>query len=165
MASSSTLIFFCGKMGAGKSTLARKLARDRGAVLLVEDEFIRGLFRGEIVDIPAYVDRSGRVKAVLAPHICALLSKGLSVVLDFPGNTRRQRAWFRELVERARVAHELHFIDAPDELCKRQLRERHKDLPPGTRWTTDEEFDAVTAYFQPPSEEEAFTVVRHERGV
>jgi hypothetical protein len=37
----------------------------------------------------------------LGPHVCALLSKGISVVLDFPGNTRAQRAWFRELFERA----------------------------------------------------------------
>jgi len=31
------------------------------------------------------------------------LSKGVSVVLDFPGNTKVQRAWFRELIERANV--------------------------------------------------------------
>jgi predicted kinase len=163
MSPPTKLIFLCGKMGAGKSTLARDLAQRHDAVLLVEDEFLAHLFPGEITDIPAYVERSSRVKCVLAPHIRALLSKGTSVVLDFPGNTTRQRGWFRELLERAGVAHELHFIDAPDEVCKRQFRERHKGLPPGTRWTTDEEFDAVTAYFQPPSEEEAFTIVRHER--
>jgi hypothetical protein len=30
-------------------------------------------------------------------------------------------------------------------------------------WTTDAEFEAITAYFQPPSEDEGFNVVRHER--
>ena len=99
----------------------------------------------------------------ITAHICAVLSKGISVVLDFPGNTKAQRAWFRELFERAHVEHELHFIDAPDAVCKRQLRERSRHLPPGTPWTTDAEFETVTAYFQPPSEEEGFNVVRHER--
>jgi pantothenate kinase len=33
------LIFFCGKMAAGKSTLARDLASRRNAVLLVEVSF------------------------------------------------------------------------------------------------------------------------------
>jgi predicted kinase len=49
------------------------------------------------------------LKNALTPHVCALLSKGISVVLDFPGNTKVQRAWFRELIERANVEHELHF--------------------------------------------------------
>jgi hypothetical protein len=31
------------------------------------------------------------------------------------------------------------------------------------RWTTDAEFDAVTALFDPPSPDERFTIVRHER--
>jgi predicted kinase len=99
----------------------------------------------------------------MAPHICALLAKGLSVVLDFPGNTRAQRAWFRELFERANVAHELHFVDASDAVCKRQLKDRSQDLPRGAPWTTDAEFDAVTVHFQPPAEDERFAVVRHAR--
>ena len=85
------------------------------------------------------------------------------MVLDFPGNTKAQRAWFRELFERANVEHELHFVDASDALCKSQLKDRSKHLPAGTPWTTDAEFDAITAYFQPPSEDEGFNVVRHER--
>ena len=95
--------------------------------------------------------------------MCELLSKGISVVLDFPGNTPAQRAWFRELFEHAGVGHELHFIDASDALCKRQLEERSKDLPPDSPWTTDASFDAITVYFRPPTADEAFNVVRHER--
>jgi predicted kinase len=91
------------------------------------------------------------------------LSKGISVVLDFPANTKAQRAWFRELIERANVEHELHFIDASDALCKNQLRDRSKALPAGSPWTTDADFEAISAYFQPPSEDEKLNVVRHER--
>ncbi|MGE5813053.1 MAG: AAA family ATPase [Acidobacteriota bacterium] len=160
----ATLIFLCGKMAAGKSTLARDLAQRGQAVLLREDEFLERLFPGEITSVQAYVTCSSRLKNALAPHICALLSMGISVVLDFPGNTKAQRAWFRELVERADVQHELHFIDASDAVCKRQLQERSKGLPVGTRWTTDAEFDAITGYFQPPSVDEGFKVIRHARG-
>jgi len=113
--------------------------------------------------VPDFVEYSARVREALSPHIRALLMRGVSVVLDFPGNTRTQRQWFRELIDGAQVRHELHFIDAPDELCKRQLRERSAALPAGTAWTTDAEFDAITAYFQAPSDDEGFNVVRHER--
>jgi len=163
MSTSAKLMFFCGKMAAGKSTLARDLAVRENAVLLVQDDFLNSLFPGEITDIPGFVKCSSRLKNALMPHVCALLSKGISVVLDFPGNTKVQRAWFRELIERANVHHELHFVDASDALCKSQLRARSTGLPAGAPWAGDADFDAITAYFQPPSEEENFNVVRHER--
>jgi uncharacterized protein (UPF0548 family)/predicted kinase len=157
------LLFLCGKMAAGKSTLSRKLAERENSVLLAQDEFLERLFPGEIVDIPAFLKCSSRLHDALGPHICLLLSKGISVVLDFPGNTRSQRAWFRHLFEASGAGHELHFIDASDDLCKRQLKERSKGLPAGTAWTTDAEFDAITAYFEPPSIEEHFNIIWHER--
>ena len=163
MSNPAKLMFLCGKMAAGKSTLTRDLANRSEATLVVQDELLEGLFCGEIADVADFLDRSSRLRNALAPHICAVLSKGISIVLDFPGNTRAQRAWFREIFERANAAHELHFVDASDALCKRQLKDRTRHLPPGTPWTTDAEFEAITAYFQPPSDDEGFNVVRHER--
>jgi predicted kinase len=163
MSTSGKLIFLCGKMAAGKSTLAQELAQRESAVLLVQDELLDHLFPGEITDIPGFARCSSRLKNAIGPHVCALLSKGMSVVLDFPGNTRTQRLWFRELFERANAQHELHFVDASDALCRGQLKERSKHSPAGAPWTTDAEFEAITVYFQPPSEEEGFNVVRHER--
>jgi len=139
------------------------LAVRENAVLLVQDDFLNALFPGEITDIPAFVDRYTRLRNALAPHICVLLSKGISVVLDFAAATKTQRVWFRELIERTHVEHELHFVDAPDAVCKTQLRNRSRGLPAGTRWTTEEDFEAINTYFQPPSEVEKFNVVRHER--
>lgn len=163
MTDSARLLFLCGKMAAGKSTLARELASRHDAVLLVQDEWLEHLYPGEILSVDDYLRCSARLRAALGPHVCRLLGMGLSVVLDFPGNTVQQRAWFRELFEQAGVEHELHVIEASDALCKQQLRHRSRDLPPGTPWTTDAEFDAITAYFQPPSEDEGFAIVRHVR--
>ena len=163
MNTAAKLIFFCGKMAAGKSTLARDLARMESAILLVQDEFLDKLFPGEIVDVPGFIKYSTRVKEAIAPLIGSLLTMGTSVVLDFPANTRNQRAWFRQLFEQTNAAHELHFVDCSDAVCKRQLRARSKDLPHGTAWTTDAEFEAVTVHFQAPSDDEGFNLIRHER--
>ena len=163
MSTSAKLIFVCGKMAAGKSTLARDLADRENAALLVQDDFLDALFPGEITDIHAFVERYSRLKKALTPHICAVLSKGMSVVLDFAAATKAQREWFRELTESTNVAHELHFVDASDALCKSQLRNRSKRLPAGTPWTRDADFETINAYFQPPTEDERFNVVRHER--
>ncbi|MGA7918510.1 MAG: ATP-binding protein [Candidatus Acidiferrales bacterium] len=163
MNTSAKLMFLCGKMAAGKSTLARDLAKREDAILLAQDELLEALFPGEITDLQGFVKCSSRLRSALASHVCTLLSRGISVVLDFPGNTKAQRVWFRELVERANVEHELHFVDTSDALCKAQLTDRSKNLPAGAPWTTEAEFAAITAYFQSPSEDEHFNVVHHER--
>jgi predicted kinase len=160
---SGTLIFFCGKMAAGKSTLSKALAARDRTVRLEQDHFIASLFPGAVVDIPSYVTHSARIRQALTPHIGSLLALGTDVVLDFPANTRLQRAWFRELFEGAGAPHQLHYIEASDALCKRQLRERSRHLPPGTPWTTEAEFDMIMAHFDPPGDDEGFHVIRHQR--
>ena len=159
------LLFMCGTMAAGKTTLSRSLAATERGVLLAQDDLLASLYPGEFVDFAAFLRHSARLRSTLAPHIVSLLSLGLAVILDFPANTRGSRAWFREMFERARADHELHFIVASDELCRRQLRQRSRDLnlALGTRWTTDADFDEVTSYFEPPATEEQFNVIRHER--
>lgn len=69
------------------------------------------------------------------------------------------------MLEGVGADHELHLIVAPDELCKRQLKQRSRDLnlASGAKWTTDAEFDEVTSYFEPPETDELFNVIRHER--
>jgi predicted kinase len=151
-------------MGSGKSTLARELAHRERAVLLVQDDLLDALFPGEITGIAAFVDRYTRLKNALMPQICDILSKRITVVLDFAAATKTQRAWFRELIKRANAEHELHFIDASDALCKDQLRKRSTGLPEGTPWTTNADFEAINEYFQPPSEDEGFNVVHHDGG-
>ena len=64
-----TLHFFCGKMAAGKSTLAKTLAKKHNAVLLVEDEWLSELYPEEITNIPDYLEYSSRLKNVLSNHI------------------------------------------------------------------------------------------------
>jgi predicted kinase len=79
MTASAKLTFFCGKMAAGKSTLARELALRENTVHLVQDEFLAALFPGEITDIQGFVKCFSRLQNALTLHVCALLSKGISV--------------------------------------------------------------------------------------
>lgn len=123
------LLFVCGKMAAGKSTLSKELAAREDAVLLAQDELLVTLFPGEIVDLAAFVEYSSRIQDALAPLVCSLLSKRVSVVLDFPANTRKQRAWFRQLLERADSEHELHLIIASDERVINVINRDGRELP------------------------------------
>ncbi len=163
MVTETTLHFFCGKMAAGKSTLAIELAKENNAILLIEDDWLSHLYPEEITNIPEYIRYSVRLKNILSGHVVSLLSHGVSVVLDFPANTKDQRNWFRRIYEQANALHALHFVDVSNDICKRQLKKRNKYKPEGSAFTSDAEFDAITKYFQAPSEEEGFNIIRYQR--
>src|SRR6185436_2669240 len=110
----ATLLFFAGKMAAGKSTLAKRLAEREDAVVLNQDELLDALFPGLVVNVASYLEYSGRINKTIAPIVTALLMKGVSIVLDFPANTRNQRAWFRGIIDATGADHELHFVNTPD---------------------------------------------------
>jgi predicted kinase len=157
------LYFFCGKMAAGKSTLAKLLAARENAVLISQDDLADTLFPGQIVNVATYLEYSGRINKMVAPLAASILSKGISLVLDFPANTRNQRAWFRSIIDAGGVDHELHYLDTPDEICKAQLKQRSAHLPPGTKWTTAEDFNLIASHFRAPEHDEGFNVVVHTR--
>ncbi|WP_345994005.1 ATP-binding protein [Sulfurimonas sp. HSL-1716] len=152
------LHFLCGKMAAGKSTLSKKLAEKHDALLLCEDTMLEKLYPAEITTIHDYLKYSQRLKELLKEHIVELLKKGNDIVLDFPANTKNQRAWFREIFESANVEHVLHFVDKSDDVCKAQLRKRNENLPKDAPLTSEETFDAITGYFEAPGNAEGFCI-------
>ena len=153
----------CGKMAAGKSTLAKRLAEERDAALFIEDELLSALFPTEIADLNGYILYSGRLKAALTTPICNLLARGVPVVLDFPGNTKQQREWFRRLIAASGAPHELHYVDVADETCKQQLRKRNATRETDAALQTEETFDLLLPYFTAPEADEGFTVIHHRR--
>jgi len=156
-----TLYLLCGKIAAGKSTLARQLASRPATLLISEDHWTSTLFADDLKTIEDYGRLSARLRAAMAPHIVDVLRQGLSVVLDFPANTVRQRAWMRSLIAEARVPHELHHLDVPNEICKQRLRRRNAGGEHQFQ-VSDAEFEQFTAHFAPPAPEEGFNVIVHE---
>jgi predicted kinase len=154
------LYLLCGKIAAGKSTLAKQLAARPATLLIGEDHWNSTLFAGDLKTIEDYTKYSARLRAAMTPHIVDILGIGLSVVLDFAANTVRQRAWTKELIDRAQVPHELHVLDPPDEVCRQRLRARNAGGEHPFQ-VSDAEYEQFSRYFVLPSPDEGFNVVRH----
>jgi len=154
------LYLLCGKIAAGKSTLARRLSAHPATLLISEDHWTSQLFSGDLKTIEDYGRLSARLRAAMGPHVVDILRQGLSVVLDFPANTVSNRNWLRSLIAQADVAHELHLLEAPDTLCKQRLRAR---IARGEHpfQVSEAEYDLFTSYFVPPGPDEGFNVVVH----
>lgn len=155
-----TLHLVCGKIGAGKSTLSQQLALKPRHVLISEDAWLAALYPGEIHSIADHLQRAAALRNVLADHLRALLQAGVSVVLDFPFNTPASRAWAREVFSPVGAAHQLHFLDIADEVCKARLRARNA-LGEHPFQASDEEFERITRHFVAPAAEEGFAVMRY----
>lgn len=155
-----TLYLICGKIAAGKSTLAKTLAARPLTVLIGEDHWNSTLFPDEIKTIEDYSKYSTRLRQAMGPHVVALLRAGVSVVLDFQANTLAVRRWMKTLVEESGALHELHILDVPDETCKSRLRARNAGGEHPYQ-VTDAEFDLFTKHFVAPTADEGFKMVVH----
>lgn len=156
----TTLYLLCGKIAAGKSTLARQLAVPPATLLITMDDWMSILFPTENRTIEDFTLLSARLRAVMGPHVVQLLRNELSVVLDFPANTVRWRSWMRSLIAEANVAHELHVLDVPDTICKERLRRRNHSGE--HQFAVDEAtYDQFMSYFVLPTPDECFNVIVH----
>jgi predicted kinase len=160
-ASQPTLYLLCGKIAAGKSTLARRLAERPATVLISEDHWNSSLFLDELKTIEDYSRYSKRLRNAMGPHVVSLLKAGLSVVLDFPANTLASRGWMRRIFEDADAPHQLHFLDVPDETCQRRCQQRNA-AGEHPFHVSEADYELFTSYFVPPAPEEGFNVVVHK---
>jgi predicted kinase len=156
----ATLHFISGKAGAGKTTLAREIARAAPALLICEDEWMAKL-AGPIENLQQYLSAAERIRSVIEPLTIALLSLGTSVVFDFAGNTPGDRRWVRSIFMSAAADHLLHYLSVDDETCKARIRQRNAERPAGLFFgvVSEEQVDEVNQYFAPPAEAEGLTMV------
>lgn len=155
-----TLVFFCGKMGAGKSTKSKEIALERKAILLSEDEWLESVYPNQITSLGDYVKYSRQLKPQIKKLVQSILGAGTDVVMDFPANTISQREWFKEIFSAAKAPHILIYIDVPNNVCLKQIEKRRIEQPERAATDTTEMFNQVTKYFVEPAAEEGFNIIR-----
>lgn len=134
----ATLHMLCGKIAAGKSSLAARLAAAPHTVALSEDHWLARLYPGQINSVADYVRHAAQLREAIAPHVEALLGAGLSVVLDFPAHTVANRAWMRGIIERSGAQHVLCSMSSTfptrsaGQGCRRATRRANTTSRPAT---------------------------------
>ncbi|MGY2574772.1 AAA family ATPase [Vibrio sp. C8] len=157
------LFFFCGKMGAGKSTYSKVVAAENSAVLVSEDEWLSAHFPNQIQTFDDYIRFSTAIKPFIKRHVQSILKTGTNVVMDFPANTARQRQWFISTCSELGCEHELVYLDLSDSQCLSQIAKRRTEQPERAQFDTEVVFHHVTQYFESPASDENLNIVRVER--
>jgi len=139
------LLLTCGLPGAGKTTLARRLATERPALRLTSDDWLWA-----IGSTPWDEEVHGRVERELRRLADDLLRLGTSVVLDFGLWARVERDELRRGARQLGVGVELHFLDAPPEVLWERIDRRNAQPPWSDHPIRRSDLDGWLRTFEPP---------------
>jgi hypothetical protein len=142
------LTLFCGLPGSGKTTLARRLAGQSGAIRFSTDEWMADL------GVDPFDAIRDRLQMRLDHLWRELLAHGQSMILEDGTWKRAERDEIRRIATSADAITEMHYFDIRISELWRRLELRNADLPYGTAQITIDVLEQSVRRFERPDEAE-----------
>jgi len=147
-----------GFIGSGKTTFARKLEKETGAVRFTKDEWMVRVF-GNTPPKDKFEEYDNRMASLATDMALTCLKAGMDVIIDEGFWVKEHRDAIREKVKNVGATPKLYYIEAPFEIMKARTLKRSEN-PPVDSFTIDEQsFNHYWKFFQPPEKDEEFTLV------
>jgi predicted kinase len=147
-----------GLVGAGKTTLARKMERELGAVRFTYDEWMVRLY-GSNPPASEFPEFYARIEDLIWDLAVKLLSAGVDVIIDCGFWSRASRDSARDRVRQAGAQPVFYKVNCPEETMRSRVAARTKDLPGDSLWINQAAFDEFKDRFQQMEEDEDFLLV------
>ncbi|MBI4098349.1 MAG: ATP-binding protein [Candidatus Levybacteria bacterium] len=150
-----------GFIGSGKTTFARKLEKETGAIRFTKDEWMVRVF-GSTPPKDKFEEYDNRMATLATDMALKCLEAGISVIIDEGFWVKEHRDAISEKVKNVGAIPKMYYIEAPFEIMKVRTFKRSEN-PPIDSFTIDEEaFNHYWKFFQPPGEDEEFTLINQE---
>ena len=139
-----------GLPGSGKTTLARKLEAERGALCLNLDEWMAAL-HGENLPTTGLAELQGRIEGLIWQMTERLVARDIEVVLDLGFWTRASRDDARRRVAGMGAEPFFYRMICPDSLA----RQRTVGAPAGALVVDGASWDSFQSRFEPMGSDES----------
>lgn len=151
--STGKLLLFCGLPGTGKTTLAKKLEKEKLIVRLCPDEWVYDLLANK-TNIP----EMDRIREVVESRQWVqakkLLQLGNTVLLENGFWSTEEREKYRTEAKNIGAEVSIYFFQADLELLKNRLTKRNSEAPIGAFNIPMENIEKWYSEFEVPSLEE-----------
>lgn len=124
----TTLHLMVGLPCSGKTTLAKKIEGEIGALRLTPDEWHRFLY-GQDATHEDHDKRHAKIETLQWKIAASALVRGLDVVLDFGLWTKKERDDFRSRAAALNAKTKIHYLDVPFEELLERLEVRNSRSP------------------------------------
>lgn len=147
-----------GFIGSGKTTFARKLETETGAIRFTKDEWMVRVF-GNSPPKDKFEEYDSKMATLATDMALKCLKAGVSVVIDEGFWVKEHRDAIKEKVINVGAIPRMYYLEVPLEIMKARTLKRSQK-PPIDSFTIDEEsFDRYWKNFSPPGKDEEFTLV------
>ncbi|MEZ4568846.1 MAG: ATP-binding protein [Thermomicrobiales bacterium] len=152
----ATLFIICGLPSAGKTTVAKKMERERSSVRLCPDEWIWTILPPDFTDEER--DRLREpVQSIQWDVAERLLTLGVDVILEWGTWERAERAGLRDRARELGAAVELHYLDVQYEELVKRVMKRNSEQPDNAFLVSLDELEEWHGMFEPPGPDELAT--------
>ena len=147
-----------GFIGSGKTTFARKLEKETGAVRFTKDEWMVRVF-GNTPPKDKFEEYDNKMTSLATDMALKCLKAGISVIIDEGFWVKEHRDAISKKVKNVGAIPKLYYLKAPFEIMKARTLKRSKN-PPVDSFSIDEEsFNQYWKHFRPPGRDEEFTLI------
>ena len=122
----SNVIMMCGVCGSGKTTYVKQKEKN-GYIRLSIDEELWKTYGRKGIDYPdsRYEELSEKVEAMLCERLIRFIKDRKDVVIDFSFWSKRNRSFYRTIIEKAGGTAELVYMKASKETLQKRLKKRN----------------------------------------
>lgn len=147
-----------GNTGSGKTTYANDLRKQNRGVVFSIDKWNKTLFlpdKKPTDGLEWFLERIERAEALMSDLIEQLENSGTDSILDLGLSKVEHRQKFRIFAAEKGIELTTHFLDIPTDVRLNRIHRRNKEQGSTFEFeVSDEDFEFMEAWFEPPSDEE-----------